>query len=189
MDTPRRRSGDMILQRWNGWPVSNTGGAGDSRPRRSIKEDAMIRCLSLACVILIGAATASAQDAVDALLAERPPAEAPADPVAVDGPVVDKPAYDPETDVTRQLNAEVDARNRAVRESNAAAEAEFERRMRDHAEWTARLEREHQAEQAAYEAEVRRRQQAHEADLAAWRRRVADCQRGVAEACAQPIPR
>ena len=149
----------------------------------------MIRFLSLAGVILIGAVSASAQDAVDALLAERPPAEVAVDPVAVDGPAVDKPPYDPEAEVTRQLNAEVDAHNRAVRESNVAAEAEFERRMRDHAEWTARLEREHQAEQAAYEAEVLRRQQAHEADLAAWRRRVADCQRGVAEACAQPIPR
>lgn len=147
----------------------------------------MFRFLCLAGLILVGAASASAQDAVDILLAE-PATTEPAQPARVDDPAADKPLYDPEMAVTQQLNAEVDARNHAVREANAAAEAEFERRMRDHAEWTARLEREHQAEQAAYDAEVLRRQQTHEANLAVWRRRVEDCQRGVAQACAQPIP-
>lgn len=151
----------------------------------------MPRILNLAGVILICAACeAAAQDAVDALLAERPVVQAPVrqtQAVPLDAPAVDKPPEDPEVAVTRRLNAEIDARNQAVRESNAAARADYDRRLRDHAEWLDRLDREHQAEQAAHEAEARRRLQAHEADLAAWRRRVEACRAGDHSQCAQPL--
>ena len=161
----------------------------------------MIRLHLIALVL--GAATAwgaqaHAQDAVDDLFADPgPPPErtdtaddnpAPAEPAALIT-VEEKPAYDPEIEVTQALNADVEARNRAVREANAAAEAAYRNQSREHAEWVARLEREHQAEQAAYEAEVVRRRQAHEAEIAAWRRRVAACRAGDLTQCEPAPPR
>lgn len=153
----------------------------------------MLRITLMAAMTMAAATPATAQDAVDDLFAnpreaeertttapEPRPAPTPS-PTAVEP--VEKPAYDPEVAETQRLNASVDAHNRAVRESNAAARAEYEQGLRDHEAWVARLEEEHRAEQAAYEAEVVRRQQEHEANLAAWRRRVEACQAGDISQC------
>ena len=152
----------------------------------------MLRISLLAALTMAVAVPAAAQDAVDDLFAnpreaeERTPTQPPrpAEPTPVeDAAPVDKPAYDPETEEVRRLNAAVEARNQSVRETNASARAEYEQELRDHAAWLARLEEEHRAEQAAYEAEVLRRQQEHEANLAAWRRRVEACQAGDISQC------
>lgn len=152
----------------------------------------MLRIPLLAALTLAVAMPAVAQDAVDNLFANpreaeertRTPPPRPAQPTPVDELTpVDKPAYDPETEETRRLNAAVEAYNQSVRQTNASAQAEYEQGLRDHEAWVARLDEEHRAEQAAYEAEVLRRQQEHEANLAEWRRRVEACQRGVIAAC------
>lgn len=125
---------------------------------------------------------ASAQDAVDDLFAN--PRPAPSAPRTDVQPDVETPILDPEIVETRRLNAAIDARNRAVRDANAAAATEHELRLREREEWVERLNREHDAELAAYEAEQVRRQRAHEAEVAEWRRRFEACRRGVAAACA-----
>ena len=157
----------------------------------------MIRCLTLlAAIACVGAAApASAQDAVDDLFSAPRPTAAPTQPEAAKIAAqqteqeTEQETVDPEVQVTQGLNAEVDNRNRAVRQANAAAQADYERQLREHAQWLDRLEREHQAEQDAYEAERLRRQQAHEAELAAWRRRVQACRAGDLTQCERPAPR
>lgn len=153
----------------------------------------MIRCLTLlAAIAFVGAATpASAQDAVDDLFSAPRSTVAPTQPEAakIDAQQTEQETVDPEIQVTQGLNAEVDSRNRAVRQANAAAQADYERQLQEHAQWLDRLEREHQAEQDAYEAERLRRQQAHEAELAAWRRRVQACRAGDLTQCERPAPR
>ncbi len=152
----------------------------------------MLRLSLLAAMTMAVAVPVAAQDAVDDLFANpRPaqernqtPAPRPAEPAPVAADTaVEKPAYDPEVEETERLNAGVEAYNQSVRQSNAAAQAEYEQSLRDHQAWLERLEQERLAEQAAYEAEVLRRQQEHEANLAAWRRRVEACQAGDISQC------
>ncbi|MFN4297719.1 MAG: hypothetical protein ACK4FB_12860 [Brevundimonas sp.] len=151
----------------------------------------MLRIPLLAALTLAVAAPAVAQDAVDDLFANPRPAQerpqqqpVPAEPAPVQATTaVEKPEYDPEVEETQRLNAAVDAYNQSVRQTNMAAQSEYQQGLQDHAEWVARLAREHQAEQDAYEAELVRQRQQHEAALAEWRRRVEACQRGVIAAC------